>query len=99
MKGTSVHSAAAGQGQPHGDENGAEEDVRDPLLHSVSAAHADVTPADPVFYTGTCPQKNENGEIICVSFMSSLGLLYYSSARVFVRASAYGKNKNNNFTP
>lgn len=81
MKGTSVHSYAAGQGQPRGDENGAEEDVRDPLCTRVSAAHARVTPADPVFYTGTCPQENESGEIICVSFMSSLGLLHYSSVR------------------
>lgn len=32
----------------------------------MSAAHAQVTPADPVFYTGTCQQKSENGEIIWV---------------------------------
>lgn len=91
MKGTSVHSYAAGQGQPRGDKNGAEEDVRDPLCTHVSAAQAEVTPADPVFYTGTCPQKDKNGEIICIIFMTSLDLLYYSSVRLFVCASAYGK--------
>lgn len=94
MKGTSVHSYTAGQGQPHGDENGAEEDVRDPLCTRVSAAQAETTPADAVFYTGTCPQKDKNGEIICIIFMTSLGLLYYSSVRVFVSASAYGKETN-----
>lgn len=84
MKGTSVHSYTAGQGQPHRDKNGAEEDVRDPLCTHVSAAQAEVTPADPVFYTGTCPQKDKNGEIICIIFMTSLDLFYYSSVRLFV---------------
>lgn len=90
MKGTSVHSYAAGQGQPRGDENGAE-DVRDPLCTRVSAAQVEVTPSDPIFYTSTCLQKDKNGEVICIIFMTSLGLLYYSSVRVFACAPAYGK--------
>lgn len=75
MKGTSVHSYSPGQGQPRGYENGAE-DVRDPLCTRVPAAHAEVTTADPVFYTGIWLQKNESGETICIIFMTSLGLLY-----------------------
>lgn len=59
--------------------------------HYVSAAQTEVNPADPVFYTGTCPEKDKNGEIICIIFMTSLDLLYYSSVRLFVCASAYGK--------
>lgn len=68
MKGTSVHSYTAGQGQPRGDKHGAEEDIRDPNA-VVSAAHAEVTPANPIFDTGACLQNNENGEIICIIFI------------------------------
>lgn len=91
MKGASVHSYAAGQGQPRGDENGGEEDVRDPLCIHVSAAQAEVALSNPVFYTGTCPQKEKNGEIICRIFTTSLLLWYFSSVRVFACAPAHGK--------
>lgn len=93
MKGASVHSYTAGQGRPRGDENGGEEDVRDPLCIRVSAAPAEVTPADPVFYTGMCPQIDKNGEIICVIFTIPCLLLYFSSVRVFACASTCGKNQ------
>lgn len=77
MKGASVHSYAAGQGRPRGDENGGEEDVRDPLCIRASAAPAEVAPADPAFYTGACPQKEKNGEIIRIIFMTPRLLLYF----------------------
>lgn len=72
MKGASVHSYAAGQGRPRGDKNGGEEDVRDPLCMRVSAARAEVAPANRVFYTGTCPPKDKTGEIIHTIFTTSL---------------------------
>lgn len=77
MKGASVHSYTAGQGRPHGDENGGEEDVRGPLCIRVSAAQAEVAPSNPVFYTGTCPQNDKNGEIICIIFTTSLIVFWF----------------------
>lgn len=82
MKGASVHSYVAGQGQPRRGENGGEEDVRDPSCIHLSAAQAEVTPSNPIFYTGTCPQRDKNGEIICIIFMTSLLLVYFGSDRL-----------------
>jgi len=94
MKGASVHSYAAGQGQTRRDENGGEEDVRDPLWIRVSAARAEVAPADPVFYTGTCPQKDKTRQIVYIIFMTPLLLLYFSFVTVFMCAPAHRKKHN-----
>lgn len=92
MKGASVHSSPAGQGQPCRDHNAGAGAAGRPAAARTRVGDAEeVTPSHPVLHTGACLKKDENGEIAGIVSTTSLLLPCFSSVRGFCTSPAHGE--------